>query len=478
MKHLVIGHDQILCCEETTGPVGVEIGFIHVSGTIHNIVERVRREMNLSRDPLAISAMLFLDSLSTLTMDGAKSILEEIKRLATKHPHHRLFVGEALYAPAFRARYRFIAALNELVKETNKANGNPYYSISNVGAKRKWNSKKGQWDVIEARSHWSSDGRLLASQKTRKSYLQFIQKFHTHWTLPAPASTSQPSPDIEVEEIITPVVPNTRARDPGSAGGCLPDQVIWAEVLEVFQRDSRASVAKAFDNYVQVVDLRRLREGNWLNDNLINFYLAMLAEAYDDVFVFPTFFMTYLLHRNFEDAKKWSRLPEVNILNYRLLIVPVHLKSHWILLTVNNVARTFSIYDSLGDQNLAVGVAMLHVLEQEVAAHGERPRKYRLVEPGDIPQQTNTDDCGVFVLLYARKILRGQPIQTIKVKEITMSRMKIAWEIANLASLKEPKEEPKSDVAGEQEEQLLLEDEDDEDLVLQVDEAELMDLLV
>ena len=42
----------------------------------------------------------------------------------------------------------------------------------------------------------------------------------------------------------------------------------------------------------------------------------------------------------------------------------------------------------------------------------------------------------------------------------------------------EPKEESKSDVAGEQEEQLLLEDEDDEDLVLQVDEAELMELLV
>ena len=49
MKHLVIGHDQILCCEDTTGEVGVEIDFIYVSGTIQDIVERIRREMNLSR---------------------------------------------------------------------------------------------------------------------------------------------------------------------------------------------------------------------------------------------------------------------------------------------------------------------------------------------------------------------------------------------------------------------------------------------
>jgi len=405
-------------------------------------------------------------------MDDAKSILEEIKRMATKHPHHRLYVGEALYAPAFKPRYRFIADLNELVKDTNKANGNPNYSISNVGAKRRWNSKKGRWDVFEARCHWSSDGRLLASTKTRKSYLQFIQKFHKYWTLPAPVTTSQlPSSDMEVEEAITPMVPNTRDRDTGPAGGYLSDQTIRAEVLEVFNWENAVVVAKAFGHYVQVLDLKKLREGIWLNDNVINFYLAMISEADDNIFVFPTFFMTNLINRGFEEARKWSQLTVVNILNYRLLLVPVHLGTHWILLTVDNLARTISTYDSMGDQHLELCVAIIHVLDREVAAHGEPPRKYRMVDPGDIPQQTNTDDCGVFVLLYARKIVRGQSVQSIKAKDINMSRLKIAWEIINLASLRE---QP-LDVTGEQDELLLLEDEDEQELVLRVDEAEQME---
>ena len=53
------------------------------------------------------------------------------------------------------------------------------------------------------------------------------------------------------------------------------------------------------------------------------------------------------------------------------------------------------------------------------------------VATGEIPQQPNSFDCGVFVLLYSRAIIEEKPFVVMKSNESDEWRIKIASQIMN-----------------------------------------------
>ncbi|KAF9763629.1 hypothetical protein IL306_003033 [Fusarium sp. DS 682] len=96
-------------------------------------------------------------------------------------------------------------------------------------------------------------------------------------------------------------------------------------------------------------DIQRLDEGEFLNDNLISFYLRYLQdqlekeqpEVLNKVYIFSTFFFEKLRSNrakiNYEGVKAWTA--RVELLSYEYIVVPVNENAHWYLAIIYNAPR-------------------------------------------------------------------------------------------------------------------------------------------
>ena len=101
---------------------------------------------------------------------------------------------------------------------------------------------------------------------------------------------------------------------------------------------------------VEWSDLERLDEGEFLNDNLIGFYLRYLEQRLEEerpelakrVYFFNTFFFATLTNThkgkkrfNYEGVQKWTR--SVDLFTYDYIIVPINEQAHWYLAIICNL---------------------------------------------------------------------------------------------------------------------------------------------
>ena len=94
---------------------------------------------------------------------------------------------------------------------------------------------------------------------------------------------------------------------------------------------------------VEFNDISRLDDGEFLNDNIISFYLRYLSEYSgqykDKVYFFNTYFFSRLTSGakkpiDYEAVEKWTS--KVNIFDYEYLVVPVNHSLHWYLVIIIN----------------------------------------------------------------------------------------------------------------------------------------------
>lgn len=81
-------------------------------------------------------------------------------------------------------------------------------------------------------------------------------------------------------------------------------------------------------------DLQTLSNLNWLNDEVINFYMNLLVERSKDpslpsVNTFNTFFYPKLRSSGYSAVRRWTK--KMDIFSKDILLVPVHLGVHWCL---------------------------------------------------------------------------------------------------------------------------------------------------
>ena len=129
---------------------------------------------------------------------------------------------------------------------------------------------------------------------------------------------------------------------------------------------------------------------------VINFYMGLIMENFDDVFGYSTFFYTKLLSDGYQAVSRWYKGDDV--LTKRLLVFPVHQAecSHWCLAVANVLNKQIVYYDSLKKENSIC----LEVLSSYLHKLGSI--RFSRYEDRNIPMQSNGYDCGVFVCLYAR----------------------------------------------------------------------------
>lgn len=176
----------------------------------------------------------------------------------------------------------------------------------------------------------------------------------------------------------------------------------------------------------------------WLNDNIINFYLNLLAErsverhddGYPSVFAMSTFFMTELLKGGYSRVRLWTR--KVDIFTYDIVLVPVHVGGeHWCMAIIDFRRQNISYYDSLLEPNEPVLRALATYLCDERDDKKGEPFSqdgWELDCLFDIPRQRNENDCGVFCCMFAEFVTRNQPI-TFRQKDMKYFRQKMACEI-------------------------------------------------
>ncbi len=130
----------------------------------------------------------------------------------------------------------------------------------------------------------------------------------------------------------------------------------WAKPL-VFPQSGKGKAT------VEWRDLERLDEGEFLNDNLIGFYLRYLEyqleqerpEQARKIYFFNTYFFASLTNTprgkkgiNYEAVKKWTRT--VDVFGYDYVIVPINESAHWYLAIICNLPALDRNLDQQDDE--------------------------------------------------------------------------------------------------------------------------------
>ncbi|XP_010558818.1 PREDICTED: ubiquitin-like-specific protease 1A isoform X1 [Tarenaya hassleriana] len=170
-------------------------------------------------------------------------------------------------------------------------------------------------------------------------------------------------------------------------------------------------------------NLRCLRPGQWLNDEVVNIYLVLLKERearepkkFLKCHFFNTFFYTKLASSeagyNYNAVRRWTSLKR---LGYRLIdcdkiFVPIHMSIHWTLAVINRRDKKFQYLDSFKGREPRVLDTLARYFVDEVRdKSGEdidvSSWKQEFVQ--DLPLQKNGHDCGMFMLKYIDFYSRG-----------------------------------------------------------------------
>lgn len=222
-----------------------------------------------------------------------------------------------------------------------------------------------------------------------------------------------------------------------------PDEPPLPKLTDEMMRDiNRALVpcpqdevlAEGFGLRITRKDLHTLAGLNWLNDEVINFYMNLLitrgtSGKYPKVHAMNTFFYPKLLSGGHSSLKRWTR--KVDIFAQDFMVVPIHLDVHWCMLIVDFREKSIVYYDSMGGNNPKCLATLKQYLRDECLDKKKKTydmSDWKLQSAKDIPQQMNGSDCGVFSCMFAEYVCANKKI-TFTQQDMPYFRNKMVYEI-------------------------------------------------
>ncbi|XP_059472000.1 sentrin-specific protease-like isoform X2 [Neocloeon triangulifer] len=192
----------------------------------------------------------------------------------------------------------------------------------------------------------------------------------------------------------------------------LPDEANEIVDRALFPRPPQEVLVSGFNTDITRKDISTLADRNWLNDEVINFYMELIRERgnldnYPKVHTFNTFFYPKLRQSGHQLLKRWTK--KVDIFAHDLIVIPIHLGVHWCMSILDMKNKTAHYFDSMLTSNPAVLTLLLKYLEDE-SLDKKKARydtsSWKVVQEKDIPQQHNGYDCGVFACMFAEAASR------------------------------------------------------------------------
>ena len=212
--------------------------------------------------------------------------------------------------------------------------------------------------------------------------------------------------------------------------------------------------------------LRRLRGGNWLNDELVNVTMGLLnsrdlraaQEAGQEMsggdlegtparraWCTNSFFYTKLCKEGYPGVCQWPRRAKVAIFGgsppLERMFIPINLNnSHWVSVLVDLKARKLTFYDSMGgvgkDYMDRIWTEFLDPEHKANMGVGLDKSKWTFESPRTIPQQENGYDCGVFTVCFGTFLTDpfvgdslGLPLSSITQQRMPYFRKRIGVDI-------------------------------------------------
>ena len=208
-------------------------------------------------------------------------------------------------------------------------------------------------------------------------------------------------------------------------------------------------VANAFKVGLKQGDFLTLREGGWVNDEVINFYIQLLKERDTALcskldfrrpsHYFTSLFISKLLNLGpkgsgiyeYPGVRAWTK--KVDVFAMDMLFIPINIEnSHWTLVVVNVQKCEIHYYDSLNrseDKYLEAVQRWLHdeAKDKDKSYNAALWKHYS--RESSVPQQQNGFDCGVFLCVCAEYLTEGLPLQCYSQSDMGHYRLKIGYAI-------------------------------------------------
>ncbi|CAH1789466.1 unnamed protein product [Owenia fusiformis] len=199
-------------------------------------------------------------------------------------------------------------------------------------------------------------------------------------------------------------------------------------------RNPNEVLVDAFRLEVTRRDIATLTGLNWLNDQVINFYMELLmARGKQDnrpsVHAFNTFFYPKLMSQGHSGLRRWTR--KIDLFSMDYIVVPVHLGMHWCLAIVDFPKKQLRYFDSMGGKNIQCLEAIKSYLLAESLDKKKQTfdmSEWTMVIEKDIPQQQNGSDCGMFACKFSEYITRNAPISFTQ-EDMPYFRQRMIYEI-------------------------------------------------
>ncbi|KAL7554597.1 hypothetical protein ACHAWF_018229 [Thalassiosira exigua] len=197
-------------------------------------------------------------------------------------------------------------------------------------------------------------------------------------------------------------------------------------------------LAKHDADSVQRGSLHTLQPGQWLNDEVINYFLKnCLAERdqrlcakqpgrkrshFFNSFFVQTMFDEKNLDRskrgkyNYKNVRRWSKkVPGKDVFNLKYIVCPINLDNmHWTSAVIFVEEKRIQYYDSMGGTDRRKLEGLLRYLQDEHKAKKGTEMdvsEWELVGCApDTPRQWNGFDCGVFTCMFCDFISKDCPL--------------------------------------------------------------------
>ncbi|XP_076296562.1 sentrin-specific protease 1 [Lasioglossum baleicum] len=214
----------------------------------------------------------------------------------------------------------------------------------------------------------------------------------------------------------------------------LTEEMIQVVKNALIPRPPDEVLVEGFGLRITRKDIHTLADLNWLNDEVINFYMNLLIarstnDKYPKAHAMNTFFYPKLISGGHTSLKRWTR--KIDIFAQDLIVVPIHLDIHWCMSIIDFRDKSIRYYDSMGGNNLKCLSALRQYLEDESLDKKKKPydtSNWKLECAKNIPQQMNGSDCGVFSCMFAEYISANKKI-TFTQQDMPYFRNKMVYEI-------------------------------------------------
>ena len=164
-----------------------------------------------------------------------------------------------------------------------------------------------------------------------------------------------------------------------------------------------------------------LENGEWLNDEVMNFYLKLIQERSDkagcmNIHIHNTFFFSKLTENDsyqYGNVRRWTR--KIDLFEKDVVIIPVNYENiHWALAVAYMKSKHLVVLDSRKNSSRCMSTLKClrkyfldEYLDKKKIKDPKGEESWSFVSIKSIPRQKNNYDCGVFTCVYALCVASG-----------------------------------------------------------------------